>query len=307
MKKAYVVLFCSVMFLIFIPATNAVEYVFFSNQGNSISRSALDGSGCQTILYDRDSYCPYVGELAVDSIHQSLYYVGEWKIKKCNFNGSNPQTLFSTQNEPGGLAIGGNKMYWTEVEKICRANLDGSSREDVITNLGNCFSLTYDNVHNKLYYVGYEDLGWTKGAIFRADPDGKNIERLIDNIGLSVGLAIDPYSSKIYWASRSNSYNSIKSSNLDGTGIIDLITGQQNPLIECVDHLDIDLVRHKLYWTDQGSPGGVQRMNTDGTGYEVIYYSGSPYGIAVFIPEPGTICLFGVAGLIMRKRMKSEE
>jgi hypothetical protein len=308
MKSAQVSFLYSIILLSSTPAADATQYVFFSDYGDvgvhAVARTELDGSGFTRVLYDSESYSPYVGELALDNDHQSLYYIGWFKIKRCNFDGSDPQTLIQTGRELGGLAIGGNKMYWTEIDRIRRANLDGSGAENVISNLGTCFSLSYDSVHNKLYYVGYEDGTWNKGGIFRADPDGSHVEKLVNNIGLAVGLAVDPYNGKMYWASRGAVYDSIKSAYLDGTAVVDLITGQQNPSVKGVQHLDIDLVGHKLYWADQSESGKVQRMNLDGTGYEIIHDGGAPYGIAVSLPEPATAVLIGLGGILLCRRSR---
>ncbi|MHC4570840.1 MAG: TolB family protein [Planctomycetota bacterium] len=303
-----------VCFILFLPSllSGDPQYVFLSdyyNSGHTISRCNLDGSGYMRLLpYDTSQYTGYVGEIAVDNESQMVYWNSWSEIRRCSFDGSNLETVpIPTEYWLGGIAIGGDKLYWTQDSVIKSANLDGSNSQDLVTGLGKCFSLAFDNVYDKLYYIGYEDKTWEKGHIYSADPDGSNIEQLVSNLDLAVGLAVDPYNEKLYWTSRSSSYNSIKSANLDGTGITDLITSQQNPLVSVVQHIDIDWLGNKLYWTDQSGGGKTQRMNPDGTGYEVIHYGNAPYGIAVSIPEAMVINVPPVACVVGGDRVVEAE
>jgi len=296
-------LFCYIQ--LFSSALLANEkYVFFSDysSGHTISRCNVDGSGYLP-LRPRDSYqyTGYVGEIAVDNENQMVYWNSWSEIRRCSFDGSNYETVpISTEYSLGGIAIGGGRLYWTQDAVIKSSNLDNLDPRELIDGLYRCFSLTYDNVNNKLYYIGYEDNTWDYGNIYSANPDGTDVQKVVSDIGMCVGIAIHPYQEKLYWTSRDGGYDSVKSANLDGTEIVDLITEQQNPLVNVVQHLDIDIVDNKLYWADQAGSGKIQRMNLDGTGYEVIRYGNAPYGIAVSVPEPCTVLLFALGGLAFR-------
>ena len=67
-------------------------------------------------------------------------------------------------------------MYWTDwiMNKIQRANLDGSNVEDLVTGLGDPRGIALDISKGKMYWT---DVGTSK--IQRANLDGSNIEDLI--------------------------------------------------------------------------------------------------------------------------------
>ena len=57
------------------------------------------------------------------------------KIERANLNGSGRETLISDLRDPNAIAISGGKMYWTDssTDKIERANLDGNGRDLLIS------------------------------------------------------------------------------------------------------------------------------------------------------------------------------
>ena len=67
------------------------------------------------------------------------------------------------------------KLYWTEWNKIRRANLDGTSVEDVVTDLSIPRNLTLDPRNGKMYWS--ELLG---SLMKRANLDGSNSETIHD-------------------------------------------------------------------------------------------------------------------------------
>ena len=81
----------------------------------------------------------------------------------------------------GGVAAweawGGGKMYWTDlgIDKIQRANLDGTGVEDLITRgLSAPWGIALDGTGGRMYWT---DAGSSK--IQRANLDGTNVEDLI--------------------------------------------------------------------------------------------------------------------------------
>ncbi|MCH7797809.1 MAG: right-handed parallel beta-helix repeat-containing protein [Planctomycetes bacterium] len=210
------------------------------------------------------------------------------------------------------------KMYWADStdDKIQRANLDGTSVENVITaGLTAASYIAIDRAGGKIYWT---DAGLDK--ITRANLDGTGVLDLITT-GLSNprGIAIDRAGGKMYWADRitlkiqranldgtsvedlvatgvgsdprgiavdsaggkmywtDQDLDKIQRANLDGTGVEDLVTTGLN---NCLD-IALDVVGGKMYWTDKGD-NTVERANLDGTGAEVLV-SGlvNPWGIGL--------------------------
>ncbi len=164
-------------------------------------------------------------------------------------------------------AIGEGKIYWTEWNKIRRANLDGTDVEDVVTDLGVPWDLTLDPRNGKMYWT--EDLG---SLMKRANLDGTNSETIHD-IDDEIGagkfdfhritcMAIDSSAKKIYWAGIF--IRKFYRSNLDGTNIEGfLIDG----IFTSPENIDIAQNGKKIYWMDFMLPG-ITRTNLNGTEIE---------------------------------------
>jgi len=165
-------------------------------------------------------------------------------------------------------------MYWADddTDKIQRANLDGTSVEDLVTTgLGGPHSIALDVAAGKIYWVDY---GTDK--IQRANLDGTGVEDLVTT-GLFTpqGIGLDTVAGKMYWTDVATS--KIQRANLDGTSIEDLVTGLSGTY-----GIAVDVVAEKMYWTNVGADK-IQRANLDGTGVEDLVTTGlsNPIGIAL--------------------------
>ncbi|MBC8232096.1 T9SS type A sorting domain-containing protein [bacterium] len=130
----------------------------------------------------------------------------------------------------GNPAAGNGKIYWTNLDTIKRANLDGSDVEDVVTGLSNARGMDLDVGRGKIYWADE-----STSKIQRANLDGSNVEDVVVT-GLSIpqGLAIDVYNGKVYWT---DTFDNISRANLDGSDVEDLATFPQT----WTDTSDIDL------------------------------------------------------------------
>ena len=211
-------------------------------------------------------------------------------------------------------------IYWTDwgVDKIQRANLDGSNVEDLVTSgLTAPWGIALDIAGGKMYWtdvftdkiqranldgsnvedlvtsglIGPQDIAldiagdkmywpdWGTDKIQRANLDGSNVEDLVTS-GLRGpwGIALDIAGGKMYWTDVFT--DKIQRANLDGSNVEDLVTsGLRSP--QCIA---LDIVGGKMYWTDLGTDK-IQRANLDGSNVEDLITSGlsSPRGIALDI------------------------
>ena len=166
------------------------------------------------------------------------------------------------------------QLFWASPgnQNIERSNLDGSSRQGLVTSLTS-FGIALDKINNKLYWINQ---GASK--IERSDLDGSNREDVVDTgIGSSpFGIALDLTNNKVYWTATGT--RAIRRSNLDGTDIEDVVTtGLLNPVA-----IALDIDNNKVYWVDQ-TAGVVGRANFDGTMVENNFIAGlnAPAGIAL--------------------------
>ncbi len=194
------------------------------------------------------------------------------------------QTLLRTytftieEAPPPTTGPGTSKIYWTNGEKIQRADRDGSNVEDVVTS-GSPRELAVDVLEGKIYWT---DLGTRK--IQRSDLDGASAEDLVSSGLISpVGIALDAGRGKIYWTDAGS--NKIQRANLDGSQIENLVSiGLHSP-----EGLALDAAAGKIYWSDFGIDK-IQRANLDGSNVEDI--------VATGLSSPGGLALDAAAGKI---------
>ena len=189
--------------------------------------------------------------------------------------GNNCSSAVAVTVVPRPSATGASKLYWTDwgTDRIQRANLDGSSVENLVVGggLDGPDGLALDVAGGKMYWA---DAGANK--IQRAGLDGSNVEDLVTGLGIPYGLALDVAGGKMYWTDRQASR--IQRSDLDGANVEDLITSG----LAFPGELVLDVQRGKMYWTNPGSDK-IQRANLDGSQVEDLVTSGlgSPTGLAV--------------------------
>ena len=157
------------------------------------------------------------------------------------------------------------KIYWTvlDVNKIQRANLDGSNVEDISIGLEHPLDIELDVAGGKMYWAGGDR------AIQRANLDGSDIENLVTGLNTTVGIALDIAAGKVYWTDTGT--NMIQRANLDGSDIENLVTNEA----EHPNHIALDVASGKMYWTDYAT-GKIQRANLDGSDIENLVVVNEP-------------------------------
>ena len=166
----------------------------------------------------------------------------------------------ASSGPPGAAADHtGDKMYWADAgkAKIQRANLNGSSVEDLVTSgLDRPIRIALDivNTPHKMY--------WTDGGtdkIQRANLDGTNVEDRLTGPSDRVGLALDLVSTpqKMYWTDFLGS--KIKRANLNGTSEELLVT-----TLCCPVDIALDVGAGEMYWTLRRGVDKIQRATLAG-------------------------------------------
>ncbi len=181
---------------------------------NVIQRSNWDGTNKETILggimYDGP------GGLAVDSVHQELYwsdYIYD-RIYKTNLKTGATVTLVQGLDAPFGidLDLDAGKMYWADAGtgKIQRANLNGSDMEDLVTGLPNPRDIALDLKNGKMIWP---DLA---NGIYQADLDGSDCKILFPDMDISShAVAIDAVNGTFFFTSNLG----ISRADLDGSNL----------------------------------------------------------------------------------------
>ena len=168
-------------------------------------------------------------EIAVDPQREKLYWIDALnRIQGADLNVQNIQNILRDLNAPKHITldVGRGKLYWTETTeelgRIRRANLDGSSVQNVATNLSEPLSLAVAN--DKIYWT--EKTPENSGKLQRADLDGTNSEVLQTLPIAPISISIDTTRNSLYLTTLSGE---IHRRDLDGSGSQPVVTGLVSP------------------------------------------------------------------------------
>ena len=152
------------------------------------------------------------------------------QIRRANLDGSNIETLVTTEERMYSFTVAGGKLYWMEEERstlegeIRRTNLDGSNIETLATTEARKRIYNFTVAGGKLYWT---ERYFSSSNIRRANLDGSNIETIVSikDAGLR-GITLDMAGGKMYWTRPGN----IQRANLDGSNIETLVSGLKEPV-----------------------------------------------------------------------------
>jgi sugar lactone lactonase YvrE len=211
----------------------------------------------------------------IESIEQIQGLISYWK-----FDEGSGTTAYDSAGSNDGTTSGDSKMYWTDDDagRIQRANLDGSSIENIITGVEQPRGIAIDIADGKMYWCEVGDSPHLVGMVRRANLDGTDIETLVSGLHVPSGIALGADEYRMYWID----YGAIYRANMDGSDIEVILYGA------VARDIALDMESGKIYWTcitnQQGGVGhrSIRRSNLDGTGEETIVGGlGTPDGIAL--------------------------
>ncbi len=162
------------------------------------------------------------------------------------------------------------KIYWSELGVIRRANLNGSNVEMIFSTTSSTPNgLALDTNAGKVY--------WTlpsENKIQRSNLDGSTVEDVYTAAAGPISVAIDGAGGKMYWSEEADSSQAvIRRSNLNGSAAQTLVTLDSNVID--ASGLALDLTNQKLYWGESATDdtGKLWRSNLDGTSASAIVSS----------------------------------
>ena len=163
--------------------------------------------------------------IAVDTAGRKLYWTASsGKIKRANLDGSSPENVMQNLSDPMDIGLAGGNAYWTEGTGSVRfVNLKGQKVvRDISTGPGIPGSLAIGG--GKVYWT--EKTGERGGTINSANLNGSGVKQLASPMSVPMGIAVDTARSRVYWTSSSGK---VKSANLNGGNQQKVVDGLGSP------------------------------------------------------------------------------
>ena len=152
--------------------------LYWTNARGRIQSANLDGSGIQNVVQDLSAPTDIV--LSDGYIY---WTEGDNSVRRVSMSGEKiVQDIAANLGSVGGLAVGGGKVYWTEMTAagggtINSANLDGTNFETLATLLSAPMGISVDTAGSKLYWTN------ARGRVQRANLNGSGITNVVEGLG----------------------------------------------------------------------------------------------------------------------------
>ena len=152
--------------------------LYWTNARGRIQRANLDGSGIQNVVQDLS------GPTDIVVSNGFIYWTeGGNSIRRVSISGQKiVGDIAANLGTVGGLAVGGGKVYWTEMTAegggtINSANADGTGATKLASILATPMGISVDTAGSKLYWTN------ARGRIQRASRNGSGIKNVVDGLG----------------------------------------------------------------------------------------------------------------------------
>uniref|UniRef100_A0A4W3IBD4 LDL receptor related protein 1B n=1 Tax=Callorhinchus milii TaxID=7868 RepID=A0A4W3IBD4_CALMI len=191
------------------------ERIYWSDlKPRFIKRAFINGTGIETVV---SADLPYTHALAIDWISRNIYWTSsdleEAQINVARLNGSLRTSIIHGLDQPQCLVVHPvkGKLYWTDINSISMANMDGSGIKNLFSNEKEPVGLSIDYAENKLYWINS-----ATGTINSCNLEGNNLEVIRSMTQyLTKATALAVMGNKLWWADQSSEW--IGTCNKDGS------------------------------------------------------------------------------------------
>ena len=152
--------------------------LYWTNTRGRIQSAKLDGSGIQNVVQDLS------GPTDIVVSNGFIYWTeGGNSVRRVSISGQKiVGDVAANLGSVGGLAVGGGKVYWTEMTAagggtINSANADGTGATKLASILATPMGIAVDTAGSKLYWTN------ARGRVQRANLNGSGITNVVDGLG----------------------------------------------------------------------------------------------------------------------------
>ena len=168
-----------------ISVDTAGSKLYWTNTRGRIQSANLNGSGIQNVLLDLSDPTDIVVS------NGFIYWTeGGNSVRRVNISGQKiTRDVAVNLDSVGGLAVGGGKVYWTEMTSasagtVNGADLDGTNFAALATLLSAPMGISVDTAGSKLYWTN------ARGRVQSANLDGSMIKNVVEGLISPSKLAI---------------------------------------------------------------------------------------------------------------------
>jgi len=260
---------------------HADQQLFFAD----INRTTGIVTEPNSLLSGSNSYKGY--DVAIDETNGKIYWsnVDSYDVSYCNLDGSGVSAIANVDaNGLTGVAVGGNKVYYSGYSGIQVSNLDGSSRASVafnISDLCDIGDIEYDN--GKLYFI-YNTCSDSKYKVIQCSTDGTGLTVLYSATNVIKGLNV--VDGTAYWTENNSTtkegYVYKKAVSLGSGGSATLVLNEQKT---GYNDVFVDSSNSFIYVLDYdpvftSGHTGLKRMSLTGTNATRLgYYKMNVYSL----------------------------
>ena len=203
-----------------IAVDTAGSKVYWTASSGKIKRANLNGSGSETVLQDLS------GPTDIAVSNGFIYWTeGGNSIRRMNISGQKIAIDVAVNlDSVGGLAVGGGKVYWTEMTSasagtVNGANLNGTNFGTLASTLSVPMGVAVDTAGSKLYWTS------SSGKVKRANLDGSRGEKVVEGLISPSALAIGGANTETTATTTKKATTSAKKDNaaydVNGDGAVD--------------------------------------------------------------------------------------
>jgi hypothetical protein len=276
MKKYYLLF---LFILVFHVSVIAQDRVFWCITKSDISSAKTDGTDIkQSVTLSTG----FTYDIESDFYKNTIYWSEGYMLRKANIDGTGVQTLFTTTELIGGLALDltNEKLYYITYDAnfhVNQCNLDGTDRKmiyEIPMSAIKNFSLSISPTLQKLYWTTRR---YTETKVMRSNLDGSSVETLMTVSNYIPYLAIDEKNQKLYLSYKDD--NKVMMTDMTCSTTPTLVFDNSNQTFS----MAVNNVENKLYFAELNT-NKIRKCNLDGSSPQDVITTGPGLLYAITFP-----------------------
>jgi sugar lactone lactonase YvrE len=251
------------------------QLLYWVDGGQAIRRMHADGSGVELVV-TTPAFC-----LAVDPVHQQLYWSTTSSIMRANYDGTG-SAVVGTGSQLYSVVVdaAAGYVYWAAyMTGIFRADLDGANAINLNAPGSGWRDLALSADHTRLYYSGVIGADRVSYLSTTGSEPGGDVFAVASAGIINPELIEVDERGRLYWANTQAGSEKIQRVNVDGSQPLDLVTLPAP--VTSFGGLAYHAASQRIFWSNGGTE--VLSVSVDGGPYSSIAFGAGAPGDLLFI------------------------